>query len=92
LTASDTEQGLALARSNPVNIVLLDVVLPEEDGLEALHKIRVFLPTVPVIMMTGYEELPKAHECLAAGACDFITKPFDFEYLRTSILANLLGA
>jgi DNA-binding NtrC family response regulator len=91
LTAVDTEQGLALIRSHAVDIVLLDIVLPDEDGLSALAKIRTCLPTVPVIMMTGYDELPKAKECMTAGACDFITKPFDFEYLRTTMLANVLG-
>jgi DNA-binding response OmpR family regulator len=92
LMAHDTEGALALARGNPVDIVLLDIVLPDEDGLEALRKIRACLPAVPVIMMTGYDEMTKARECLAVGACDFIAKPFDFDYLRTSLLANMLGA
>lgn len=91
LLAEDTEQGLALACSREIDLVMLDIVLPDEDGISALHKIRACLPSVPVIMMTGFDDQDKARACLAAGACDFIAKPFDFEYLKTSMLANILG-
>jgi DNA-binding NtrC family response regulator len=90
LLAENTEAGLVLARSGTVDIVLLDIVLPDENGVVALRKIKACLPEVPVIMMTGFDEMDKARHCLANGACDFITKPLDFEYLKTSMLANLI--
>jgi DNA-binding NtrC family response regulator len=91
LLAENTEAGLALARNSPVDLILLDIVLPDEDGLSALKKITATMPSVPVIMMTGYDKLDAARECLKLGARDFITKPFDFEYLKTSMLVNILA-
>jgi len=91
LVAAGTEGGLALARGQQVDVVLLDIVLPDENGMVALQRIRACLPAVPVIMITGFDDLARARACLAAGARDYLTKPFDFEYLRTSMLANMLG-
>jgi DNA-binding NtrC family response regulator len=91
LLAENTEAGLVLARNGQVDLILLDIVLPDEDGLAALRKIRAILPNVPVIMMTGHDKLDMARECLKLGARDFITKPFDFEYLKTSMLANIFA-
>jgi DNA-binding NtrC family response regulator len=91
LLAGNTEEGLALARNSSVDLILLDIVLPDEDGLSAMKKITATMPSVPVIMMTGYDRLDMARECLKLGARDFITKPFDFEYLKTSMLVNILA-
>jgi len=91
LLAANTEEGLALARNDQVDLIMLDIVLPDEDGLSAMKKIAATMPSVPVIMMTGYDKLDTARECLKLGARDFITKPFDLEYLKTSMLVNILA-
>ena len=90
-TASTAEKGLALARQKEFDLVLLDIMLPDQDGVTTLNNLQKISPTMPVIMITGGSDIEVAEECLNAGAVDYITKPFDFEYLRTSIIANMLA-
>ncbi len=87
---STAEKGLAMIRKQNFDIVLLDIILPDGCGLEVLRNIQKIAPSLPVIMITGGNDGIVAKECLDAGAVDYITKPFDFEYLRTTLLANLL--
>jgi DNA-binding NtrC family response regulator len=91
-TASTGEKGLAKARKRNFDLILLDIILPDGDGVEILKNIKKILPNSPVLMITGGNDVAIAESCLRDGAADYITKPFDFEYLRTTILANMLGA
>ncbi|MBN1864031.1 MAG: response regulator [Victivallales bacterium] len=87
---SSAEKGLAMIRKQNFDAVLLDIMLPDGDGLEVLRNIQKIATGMPVIMITGGNDVKIAKECMAAGAADYITKPFDFEYLRTTLLVNLL--
>ena len=91
-TASTSEKGLALIRKKNYDLVLLDIILPDVEGLSALETILKNTPNTPVIMITGGNDIELAEQCLAKGAVDYITKPFDFEYLRTTVLANMLAS
>ena len=91
-TASTGEKGLAKIRKRNFDLILLDIILPDGDGVEVLTNIKKILPNAPVLMITGGNDIEIAESCLSKGAADYITKPFDFEYLRTTILANMLGA
>lgn len=78
--------------------LLLDVRLPDMDGLEVLKKLSVQTPSLPVIMITGHGDVPMAVEALHAGASDFIEKPFDDHKLVDAMkkaiaakLANVAG-
>jgi adenylate cyclase len=92
LTASSGADGLALLDTEDIDIVLLDVVMPEMDGYEVCRKIRSNQSTefLPVVMITasGSEQRLNA---LMAGADDFITKPFDQSELlaRVTSLARI---
>jgi class 3 adenylate cyclase len=92
LTASSGADGLALLDTEDIDIVLLDVVMPEMDGYEVCRKIRSNQLTefLPVVMITasGSEQRLNA---LMAGADDFITKPFDQSELlaRVASLARI---
>jgi len=92
LTASSGADGLALLDTDDIDIVLLDVVMPEMDGYEVCRKIRSNQSTefLPVVMITasGSEQRLNA---LMAGADDFITKPFDQSELlaRVASLARI---
>jgi DNA-binding response OmpR family regulator len=73
--AADAESGLALVKSLPADMVLLDVTLPGIDGLEACRRLRTFSDAY-VIMLTGNSSQVDRLTGLAAGADDYVTKPF----------------
>ncbi|PIP14128.1 MAG: hypothetical protein COX49_00270, partial [bacterium (Candidatus Stahlbacteria) CG23_combo_of_CG06-09_8_20_14_all_40_9] len=70
------------------NVVLLDLKLPDMDGRQVLLKIKKINKNIPVIIITGYADLEIARNILKEGAYDFIVKPFDFNYLETSVLTK----
>jgi len=72
-------------KKNPLDLVLLDVCMPEINGVQALDKIKACNPEIPVIMMTAYSSKDTAAEALQKGAYDYLTKPFDFDTLRITI-------
>lgn len=75
--AADGPAGLVAASDPGVELVLLDVRLPGQDGLELLREVRKRRPDLPVIMMTAYGTLQVAVEAMKLGAYDYIGKPFD---------------
>jgi len=89
-TESSAEKALALIHKNQYNLVLLDIKLPDGNGLDILKHILKLSPELPVIIITGGNDIEIAEECLKVGAADYITKPFDLQYLRTSILVHSL--
>jgi two-component system response regulator HydG len=72
-------------RKTPLDLVLMDVCMPEINGVEALDKIKTCNPEIPVIMMTAYSSSDTAAEALQKGAYDYLSKPFDFDTLRLTI-------
>jgi len=68
-----------------LDLVLLDVCMPEINGVEALDKIKACNPEIPVIMMTAYSSSDTLAEAMQKGAYDYLTKPFDFDTLRLTI-------
>ena len=69
----------------PFDLVLMDVCMPEISGVEALGRIKATNPKVPVIMMTAYSSAETANRAMEKGAFDYLTKPFDFDNLRSTI-------
>jgi DNA-binding response OmpR family regulator len=87
LTASSGEDGAMLAMDEAVELVLLDISLPELSGHEVLARIRSRRPALPVLMLTARDELDHKVRALDAGADDYLTKPFAFEELLARIRA-----
>jgi len=73
-----------LKKINP-QIVLLDIKMPDMDGVQALKEIKLQHPRVKVIMVTAIETRDKIEECLRLGADNYITKPLSLEYLETDV-------
>lgn len=83
--------GLLLFRGEPWDIVLLDVMLPEINGLDVLKRIRKTSQT-PVILLTAKSDVQDKVTGLDLGANDYITKPFEFEELLARIRVALRSA
>src|SRR5512143_927184 len=87
--AEDGVEGLALARRQTFDAVILDVMLPEMGGLDVLEELKRSDPELVVVMITAYASLETAIAAIKKGAYDYVTKPFKHEELL-HILANAL--
>jgi two-component system, NtrC family, response regulator HydG len=88
--AAGAKQGLSLLERLSFDTILLDLVMPDLDGLEALKKIRALDPDVEVIIITGYGTIQSAVESIKAGAFHFLSKPFVPDDLR-NLVSRALG-
>ena len=90
LTEADTAaKGLQAARSGQVDLLIMDVGLPDMDGREAVKPLRKGGFKAPVIMLTGHDTDSDTILGLEAGANDYVTKPFRFAVLLARIRAQL---
>jgi len=80
-TASDGPESFKLISGCEFDLVLLDIFLPQMDGVQVLREIRSRCPKLPVIMLTGHGSLQSAVESLRLGAIDYLQKPIDPEIL-----------
>ena len=87
--AYDGITGKNLALSKKFDLILLDVNLPGLKGYDVCQQIRVYKPSIPIIMLTAYGEVEDKVEGLNKGANDYIVKPFDFRELMARINAAL---
>jgi DNA-binding response OmpR family regulator len=90
-TASTAEEGLALARRDAPDLVILDINLPGMDGLEALRSLQATM-SVPVLFLTARRRELDEVLGLELGADDYITKPFDLDVLLARIKLALRRA
>lgn len=88
-SAADGEQAIAAVQSNPIDLILLDVRMPGVDGLGVLKYVKEHHPGIEVIMLTGYEELRIAVQCMKLGASEFLTKPIDSDGLSARVRSIL---
>ncbi|HBC86885.1 MAG TPA: hypothetical protein DCZ94_08025 [Lentisphaeria bacterium] len=89
-TSSSAKEALGILRTSQIKLALVDICMPDVNGVDLLQQIQKITPSTHVIMITGLGDMEVAKKCMQLGAKDFITKPFDFEYLETSILAELI--
>ena len=83
LSAMDGKEALAMAEDGPVDIVLMDMMMPEMDGFEAITRIRrnPRLRHLPIIAVTAKAMAGDRERCIQAGASDYISKPVDVDQL-----------
>lgn len=78
LTSSNGKEGITLMESNPIDLVLLDIEMPEFNGFDTLSEIKSnsAISSIPVIMLTASAEQEDIEKSTALGAVDYIKKPF----------------
>ncbi len=86
-TALNSEAAFSLLKKVSINIILLDVRLGEESGIEVLIQCSERYPQIPVIMLTGFASIESAVQSIKLGAFDYIQKPIKYEKL-TKIIHN----
>lgn len=89
VTANNGTEALARLSQEKPNLILLDIHMPDMDGVECLRKIREVDKEVIVIMVTCVTDIDIAKKALELGAIDYITKPISFEALQTAITTYL---
>jgi CheY-like chemotaxis protein len=87
--AQSGEEALVQAPISRPEVVLLDLMMPGIGGLEALRGIKAMCPKTCVIMVTAVEDLDTARGALAAGAADYVSKPFTLQYLDSVLAIHL---
>jgi two-component system OmpR family response regulator len=90
--ASDGNSAIAIARTFEPDAVVLDIMLPDMDGLSVLQKLRDHTPDVPVLFLTARDAVEDRVAGLTAGGDDYVTKPFSLEELIARMRALLRRA
>lgn len=91
VSAGGGHEALALVARETVDVVLLDVMMPDLDGLSVLEQLKADPAThdVPVIMISALDDLSSIARCIEAGAVDYLPKPFEPVVLRARLAASL---
>src|SRR3989441_13250831 len=85
MTVGDGQAALDTLQHTTPSLMFLDIELPKLNGIEVLKRAHKDLPELPVVVMTAYGTIQRAVEAMKEGATDFVTKPFDNEYLNLVI-------
>ena len=88
-TTESPKKAIEIVRNENIDIVLLDLVMPEMDGIDVLKEIKQIKPDTTVVIMTAYGTIDTAVEAMKLGAYDYITKPFKMSKIKT-ITARIL--
>jgi len=78
----DGHEALRKVEENPYDVIILDIMMPNMDGLEVLRRVKETHPNVDVIMVTGLSQIDTAVQAMKLGAFDYISKPFEPDELK----------
>jgi DNA-binding response OmpR family regulator len=85
-TAARWAQALPALEAGWPQVVVLDVMLPDVDGLECLRRIKALAPRLPVVMLTGHASLQASMQGLEHGASDYCLKPIELDELVEKLI------
>ncbi|HEX8281819.1 MAG TPA: response regulator [Pyrinomonadaceae bacterium] len=89
--AANGAEAVRVAQTESPDLILMDLSMPNMDGFATIHRLRrlVGLRDVPIIALSAHTAREVREDALAAGCCEFITKPFHLERLRATVERNL---
>jgi len=90
-TATNGREALEVLQANPIDLVLLDIMMPDMNGYEVLERLKADPQRrhIPVIMISAIEEVESVIRCIELGAEDYLSKPFNPTLLRARVGASL---
>ena len=83
--AESGKEAIDIFAENPVDVILLDIILPDVNGLELIEKLKTISPNSEIIMVTAVKEIQTAVKAIKFGAYDYIVKPFVVEEVKNII-------
>jgi Response regulator containing CheY-like receiver, AAA-type ATPase, and DNA-binding domains len=89
VTADSAKEGLRQVVVNQPDLVLLDIMLPEKNGLVVLKEIKEIDKELPVAMITAYKDAEHVIEAFRLGALDCLLKPFNLDYIINTVLPRV---
>lgn len=89
-TANSKKSAQAKISEFQPGIILLDIKLPDGDGVQFLKEIKASYPNIEIIMITGMADREIALEAIKSGAADYICKPIDLAYLANSVFTKVV--
>lgn len=92
VTANSGLEAIRLARDHDFEVAVLDVKMEGMDGLETLKTLRMLLPRLKIIMLTGHGSAEIARQAMSQGARDYLTKPCELGELMAKIEQALISA
>jgi DNA-binding NtrC family response regulator len=90
MTCTNGSDAVHMLARKPADLAMVDLCMPDVNGLDLLRDIRRAVPGCEVILMTGHAGIETAVEAMKRGAREYLTKPFDFDRLR-KVLADIRG-
>lgn len=89
LKAYGGQESLEVVRREPVDLVVLDVMMPGTDGLTVCRELKRTYPALPIILLTARDDMSTRSEAMSLGVSEFVTKPVDNHDLLTRIQTQL---
>lgn len=89
-TVLSGKEAVTKVKQERPHIVLLDIRMPDMDGIETLKRIKEIDKEVGIVMITAIDEDETGRECIKLGAYDYITKPCSLDYLENVLMVKLL--
>ena len=89
LSCSNGADAIKVAEESNVQIIIMDVMMPKMNGIEAIQKIKAKRPEIPIIMLSALNQSTDKIKGLKAGADDYVAKPFNYEELLLRIEKQL---
>ncbi len=86
----DGREAVDYLRNKEADLLIMDIKMPQKNGIEALTEIKKMKPRQKILIITGYESYDVASEAIRAGANDYLTKPFEREMVQQKV-AELLS-
>lgn len=90
VVAGSGDEALEKVRDEKPDLVMLDLMMPEMDGIDTLKGIHQIVRGLPVVMITGFADEALAREAMSLGAVDYVLKPVDYSQLELILVTSLV--